>query len=499
MAQTRAKIKQLLEEDKIGEADELANAELSKATDNQSKALAMISVADVALAKRDVEAAVQTSRDAWPLSKETQDKELQSEVLISMVKGFLMRGSPKEALKAATSSLSLVKESKKPALEASILHLMAAANLKLGDADDALAAEEKAMAIHKKSGDKKGEAVSLTTIASAYKTLGRFDDAIAKAKEACASWRPLGHAAGIVLALETISEAQAAQGYPQASLAVAEEELSLLRKAGANTKNEVILMEKVAQIAVTLGQKTEALRTMEGIIKVCKDAGDKAGEAQKTLQTAEMHLDVNHSQDALRLAKEAEQLFAALGDKASEEEAKKLTTSIYVKRGQHSKAPHRAEALQSLKAFIRSVEQREFEEVKRFEADLDKASSAIKDTEMSAALESLFERDPSALQYLEQHGWDLESFKVPLRMRQFPHKAFYLSSIAGGMNFGPQFRSVNPWRKASQDGTGSGEKGPAALALLYLPETESWQGQLLYRHGVIDGGLQSSSVFSQGD
>merc|ERR1712187_1008696 len=212
----------------------------------------------------------------------------------------------------------------------------------------------------------------------------------------------------------------------------------------------------------------------------------------KTLQMAEMHGGLNHAQDALRLAKEAQGLFSALTDKDGEEECKRLQTRILVKRNQHAIAPHRPEALVSLKNFIRAVEQRELEEVKKFEEAMDKASGAIKDNELTIALEALFERDPQAIAFLEDLGWDLTSFKVPTLCTQYPHKAFYLQTIAGGMNFGPQFRSVNPWKK----GVLSDRKNCGAISVCCLPETESWQGVLLYRHGIIDAGIQACSVIN---
>jgi tetratricopeptide (TPR) repeat protein len=493
-AEAKAKVAALIAEDKYSEADALASTELEKAQSKGDKAgmvAMLVGVAEVSMTMLQSDRALKAAREAWPLSKEIGDKALQAEVLVTMVSALILKGNVKEALRAAASSMTMVKEAGIPALEAALLHSTAAAHLKLGDADDAIEAEEKAMAIYKTAKDKKGEAASVTTIAKGYRILGKFDQAISTAKEACSIWRSLGSAAGIVTALDTICEAQAAQGFPKASLAAAEEELSLLRASGPSLKSELMMMEKVAQIASDLGEKIETIRTMEEMIKVCQKAGDKAGEAMRTLATAEKHAEMNHSQDGLRLAKEAEELFASLGDKASEEEAKKLQTTIFVKRGQHSKAPHRSEALLALKSFVRAVEQREIDQVRAFEADLDKAASAIKDTEMSAALESLFERDPEALQFLQKQGWDLDSFKAPTKIYQYPHKAFYLTMIAGGMNFGPQFRSVHPFRKDKP-----ADKDCVAFSCSYLPLTESWQGMLAYRHGIIDAGLQSAGVFS---
>lgn len=493
VAEAKARMKTLLEEDKFSDADALASLELAKArTKGETSDLvtSLVSVAEVALARLQAERALKVAREAWPLAKQSGDKILQAEVLVSMISALILKGNTKEALRAASTSMTAVKEAGQAALEASLLHSTAVAHLKLEDALDALEWEEKAMAIHKMRKDKTGEAVSLTTIAKAYQLLGRFDQAISTAKLACGLWRSLGRAAGIVTAMETIVDSLAAQGFPEASLSAAEEELSLLRESGANAANELMMMEKVALIASDLGEKEEALRTMEEMIKVCMNHGDKVGEAQRTLQIAEKHAAMNHSQDALRMAKEAEKLFACLGDTDAAEEAKQLQTSIHVQRGQHTKAPHRSKALLALKSFVRAVELRELDQMRAFEVELDSTASAIKDTEMSIALESLFERDPEALQFLEKQGWDLESFKSPTKLYHYPHKGFYLGTVAGGMNFGPQFRSVNPYRKGKPS-----EKDCSVLSCNLLPMTESWQGMLAYRHGIIDAGLQSSGVF----
>lgn len=491
-AEAKRRIQDLLEQDKLEEAEKLVAKQLDEfraKSDNAGTATMLLMTAECAMAQVQASKALKAAREAWTIAKGLGDQALTAEILLAMVSGLNMQGNAREALKAASSSMTMVADAKTPALEAKLHHAVATAHLKLEDADDALEAEEKAMTIYKSLKDKNGEAASLTTIAKAQRVLGRFDQAIATAKEAATLWRSIGQAAGIVAAVETMNDAKAAQGYPKAALADAEEELALLKKAGANTKNELIMMEKVAQVATDQGQKMEALRTMEDMIKVCKNANDQLGEAQRTMQAAEAHAEMNHSQDALRLAKEAEQLFAALGKQSEVEASKKLQTSIFVKKGQHSKAPHRSEALLALKAFVRAVEGREVDHVKQFEIDLDKASSAIKDTEMTNALEALFERDPTALAFLEQQGWDLSSFKSPTIVYQYPHKAFYLTTIAGGMNFGPQFRSVNPYRKdkANEDGR--------ACSVCVLPETEAWQGQLLYRPGIMDAGIQATGSF----
>jgi len=451
----------------------------------------LLASAEVALSLMQPAIALTTAREAWGLAKSIDDKVLHAKILLAMVNGLNMQGGAKEALKAAKSSMAMVTVAKDDAVLAGLHHAMANAHLKLDDADDAMEAEEKAMALYKKLKDKEGQAGSLTNMAKAQRLLGRFDQATTSANEALEMWRGMGKGAGVAACMETIIDVQAAQGQSQDPLATAEEELSKFQKAGCNTRNELTLMEMIVEVATAQGRPLDACRFLEDMIKVCQAANNKLLEAQRTMRAAEVHSDMNHAQDSLRLAKRAQELFEGLGMNTQAEDAKKLQTSMHVRKGDHAKAPHRDNALKSMKSFIRAVEQREVAQVKQFEVDLDKFSTALKDTEMSNALESLFERDPAALGFLEQQGWDLESFKVPSKIYQYPHKALYLTSLAGGMGFGPQFRGVHPWRK----GKASDGDAIRALSCCVLPETEAWQGQIMFRHGIMDAGLQSTASF----
>merc|ERR1712232_311288 len=179
-------------------------------------------------------------------------------------------------------------------------------------------------------------------------------------------------------------------------------------------------------------------------------------------------------------------------DEASAIQARKIQTTICVFRGEIEKAPNRSDALLTLTHFISAVEEREEDKVKLYEGELDAASGAISDSELNFALENLFARDQSAVTFLEARGWELSAYKKPARMFSYPNKGFYLTSIAGGMNFGPQFRSNNPWKLGLS--TGVGKDRPRTLSVLQLPDTEAWQGRLCYRHGIIDGGIQSQGV-----
>lgn len=250
------------------------------------------------------------------------------------------------------------------------------------------------------------------------------------------------------------------------------------------------MASQAGEVATAPGKKQlAAMRTpideIEDNIQVCKAAGDKVGEARRTKEAAQMYFEMPAFQDSLRCAKAAEKLFVSLALSIDAEDMRMLQSSIYVKRGQHSMAPHRQQALSALKSFVRAVEERDHDNVKQFEIDMNKAVSVIKDAELSSALEALFERDPTALPFLEKQGWDCEAFKVPTKVYQYPHQATYLSFIAGGMNFGPQFRSVHAYRKDRPS-----DEDPRAMSVCHLAETEVWQGQMMFRPGILDAGLQ---------
>lgn len=249
----------------------------------------------------------------------------------------------------------------------------------------------------------------------------------------------------------------------------------------------LLILEKAVQVAADEGSNTRAPLYIEDMVDVCRKMGDKPQEATRAKQAAVMYHQMNQSKDALRMAREAASLYQSLGLTAEFEDARKLQTSIYVKKDQHKLAPHREEALAALKSFVKAIENRDHTHLKDFEAE---TSLAIKDSEMFTALEALFERDPEALSFLEGQGWNLDSFKSPSKIYQYPHEATYLNYLAGGMNFGPQFRPCHLYRKGFADMDGR------AMSVNVLPDTDSWQGQMMFRPGMMDAGLQTTAAFS---
>lgn len=493
VSQAKRHIEALIEKDNWLEAERNASTEARRfreQNDDAGAATMLVLLAQAALAQKESSKALKAAREAWPLAQGTPNKELQAEVLLAIIDGLNMQGSAREALRAMPTSIPIAQESGNRALEAGMLLGQAIAQLGLQNAVDAAEVGESALAIYKSIEDTKGSATAMNTIAKALRLVGRLDDALSRAKEAASLWRNLGKAAGVVMAVDTIIDVQRALGIPKAGLVAAEEELSLLREAGVSKRNELIMLEKVIQVATDQGEKLAAMRFIEEIVQVSRKAGDKGVEANRTKQAAQMYFEMNQTQDAVRMAKEAEALFKGLGLSVDVEDMRRLQSSIYIKRGQHNMAPHRDEALLALKSFVKAVEDRHHDNVKQFEVDMNKAATAIKDTEMSTALEALFDKDPTALAFLEKQGWDCTAFKVPTKIYQYAHNATYLTFIAGGMNFGPQFRPVHAYRKDRPC-----DEDCRPMAVCSLPETEAWQGQLRFRPGIMDAGLQSCTSY----
>lgn len=237
-------------------------------------------------------------------------------------------------------------------------------------------------------------------------------------------------------------------------------------------------------------EEAEAIKKMEAEIDVLKQTGDKSGEATKRMQLAEKHMDLNHWEDAVRELHEALPILESLGQLDRVERSKELLTKLYATKGKTDKAPYRSEAVMALKSYVRAIEARDLDQIQSTQVDLDRTRQALKDSEFSNALESLFDRDPSALAFCEQEiGLDVSRFKVQQTIYHYPHNAFYLQMLMTGMGFGPQFRGVHPHRMGKRT-----DPNVKVLAVAQLPETESWQGTLQYRPGIMDAGIQKGAT-----
>mmetsp|Transcript_61936 Transcript_61936/g.113234 ORF Transcript_61936/g.113234 Transcript_61936/m.113234 type:complete len:464 (-) Transcript_61936:122-1513(-) len=441
-----------------------------------------------------VEESLATSRQAWPLAKKSADKKVQAEVLLTMIKGLSAKGAAREAFKAASSSLSIVKDSGDNALVAEMLNVTAKLQLQVTQSSEDLAAAvanaEEAVKMYKTLKDKKGEAVAMTTLASAQCKDGSLNKAITTAEAALDLWRPLEVAAGSAAALEVIVDAQTTKGQSKATMKVLEDEFSKMKAKGFSGKNEVIMLEMMVSTASSQGFSSESLTYYDQLIAALASSGDQMGEAMKTLECAEAYFGLKANQDAKAYAKKAAGLFKAMGEMELVDRANKLITDCCLLLGQINEAPYRSEGFLALKEFTKGVEMRDFAMTKEAEEKLDKALNVIKESDINMALENLFEKDPSAMKFVEELGWDVSSFRTPEKIYQYPHKSFYMNMILYGMNFGPQFRGVHPGRVGKR----SDAIKPKSVIVAQCYDHEKWNHSLQYRHCLMDSPIQSSNL-----
>jgi hypothetical protein len=91
------------------------------------------------------------------------------------------------------------------------------------------------------------------------------------------------------------------------------------------------------------------------------------------------------------------------------------------------------------------------------------------------------------MSFLTGQGWEFKKGSgEKLFMKHYDKTTFYLNTIYGGMNFGPQFRHVNPYKvwNPYKDEKNSGMD--LFITVSQLPGTDQWQEDLQYRPGIED-------------
>merc|ERR1712046_349221 len=132
-----------------------------------------------------------------------------------------------------------------------------------------------------------------------------------------------------------------------------------------------------------------------------------------------------------------------------EAQARESESNLMAERGQPEKAPNRAEAVKALLALTKAIEKLSPEEFKKADAKLQTFAGLITPQDTFDALSPIFTaQNPETLAFLESQGWELpvEGQGEKTMIKAWDHTMQYLNSIYGGMNFGPQFRHIHPFR-----------------------------------------------------
>jgi len=410
----------------------------------------------------------------------------------------------KEAMEVGQDYLAFAQGKKNKATEANAWQALASVHQCKEQATenpstpaDVVVAAKKALALYDELGDKKGQATATASIASAMIREGDADGGILKANSALELAKGSGETSCIVSALEAIIDGFMLQETPQKGFKIANEELFTLRTAG-NKKAEAEVLEMISNMHAMMGEPHGAMDAAKKALELYQEMQDRAGQGKILNLMAETKSAMGAKREATQLAQDAVEMSKAGGSKAGESAALQTLSTVLVDRGMGENAPKKPEAMKVLRALGRAVNARNLEDFKAYEAKLDSFGSVLSTEDISEFLGLLFEKDPGAMEFLEQQGWQFTKdgeegqgdFKT--RVKFYDHKFFYLNTIFGGMGFGPQFRSVNP-RKVTMK-----NDNHFAISVSQMTETEAWQMHLGWRPGYLDSGIQNGGTMFKG-
>jgi len=455
------------------------------------QACMLILQGELSCAEKDPEAALDlvTVVEGLIAGAGAKSEGLTQQLLNLQVSSHLLKGNASEAMTAAKELRSSAAKTGDKQLEADAWHAIANVyQLQEDDgatAADVLSAAEKALTMYQELGYKKGEATAMNTVARAQLRQEKVSQGLQTATDALKIFRSLKQSRGMVSALETIVQAHSLSENPMAGLSVANKELADLKTAG-NQRGQADVLDMIAQTHAMLGQPRSAKAAAEKALNIYQASGDKVGEGSMLLTMSEMDRMLGSMTEATADAEKSLRCFKEAASKWGEEQAMATLSALMVQRGQPEKAPKRAEVQRALKELAKAIEAKKADDVKAAEEKLNSMQDMVGDGEIQGILTPILLRDPTCVEFLEELGWKFQKEDAkPSQIRMFPHKGFYLHMIMTGMNFGPQFRAVNPYRMGNP-----GDEGATALSASQLPETEAWQMEMGYRPGMLDSGLQ---------
>jgi len=354
-----------------------------------------------------------------------------------------------------------------------------------------------AMAVLKEAGSTvEGVFTIVSTYTAASIASGVIEEALGTVEEMLSFFKKSDNVVGesnMLLASAELSLAQGAdedfQGHGIKALQAANKEIEKVRTSG-NKKAEVELLEVVVHAHDVMDEPIGAIESAEQARDLYQAMGDFLGVGNMLLVLAAQRRKQGWIQDATKYAEQAEKSFRSAKSKSGKEKALRMISGIFVERGQPEKAPTRTDALKCLSNLSKATEMRKVEEAKELEAELNGYGDVLADSDLAEVLQPLFAKDPEAMEFLEKElGWDFGSKGgnggAGPTVKFYPQKSFYLMNVMGGMNFGPQFRVVNPHRVNKE----------FAVSVSQLPETEAWQMELGFRPGYMDSILQVQGAF----
>lgn len=421
-------------------------------------------------------------------------KDIEKDLLNMQVNANLLKGAPSAAMGFAKELRGFASAHGDVEMEANAWHAIASVHHMqetetedTSTPDDVVQAAESAMKLYAQIGNKKGEATAMNTMAKAQLRQEKVSQGLKTATDSLGIFREIGYTKGMVASLEIIVQAHDAQDNAMAGLQAANKELAMVKSAG-NLRGEADILKMISQTHAMLGNPYSALTTAKEALNMYSALGDNVGQGEMWHATAEMKRSLgqpSEMEEATAAAEKSLKFFRLAGSKWGEEMALQTISGLMVLKGRPEKAPKRGEANKALKELQKAIEMRKPEDIAAAEKKINALGTLVGDDDIQGILVPVLQKDPSALDFLEEQGWNFKKEKGDsIKIKQYPHKGFYLHMVMTGMNFGPQFRVVNPYR------VGSMGNDPTALSVSQLQETEAWQMEMGFRPGMLDSGLQ---------
>lgn len=462
--------------------------------DKFSRSHALLALAELQSACMEPDAALKSCQSIHGLGIASTARQ----ALSLQVSAHVMKDSPKLAADTARQLLKLAQDDHDLEAEARAQHALAGALLLPGDsARGAAEAAEKALGFYRgAAGQRDKEAAALTTLAKARLQEKDVHEGLKSALEALVLWQDVGETRGAVTALELLLQAHAMQGQPMLGLRAVHAELEAARRAG-DRRGQIDFLDMLAHQHAVLREPISAMKYAQEASELYRALGDTAGQAWSLHTVAEMQRMHGDMGPATTTALQALAAFRAAGSRHGVERVSSSLSSLYAERGLPEKAPRRGEAMRALKALKEAVERRDVEAAQLAEEKLKAVRNLVTDAEIAGALYPLVQRQETA-EFLAGMGWEPGEEEKPRgkesskKLFGYSHEDFYLANLMNGMNFGPQFRAVHPWRRGTR--SSSDDMDVHAISCSYLPHTEQWQEELLFRPGIMDSGWQIGTV-----
>lgn len=249
------------------------------------------------------------------------EKQGEASATLAVALAKLAGGSASEALGLATTALGLFKEVGDKQMEASVLTTIANARLALKEVNPASTAVLDALKIFREIGDAEGEeAAQLTFRDICCAKEGKQKGLAIVAKELAAHCKSKGDKIGEGRALQKLAEQQLtglAAGAEMATLS--DEAINLFRQAG-DKKLELAAMHTAAVASADVKAAEDALKASQAI-------GDEAGSVDILFTLSSAYLAAGQHAKGLQNAAQARQLAQKLGDKCGEARAQQAAAT----------------------------------------------------------------------------------------------------------------------------------------------------------------------------